>query len=106
MVTRLWKHVPPLLTLLFISIYGLKILGTRVEPVYDRREFILPRPLQHGINHLAPQARSTLSFGQHYAAMVAQHQIIPDLPDPWLNWQSYLGLVWGQAESPMGGKGG
>ena len=106
MVTWLWKHVPLLLTLLFISIYGLKILGTRVEPVYDRRKFILPRLLQRGINHLTPQGRATLRFGQHYAAMVAQHQIIPDVPAPWLTCQSSLGLVWGQAESPMGGKGG
>lgn len=63
---------------------------------------LLPGILQHGIEYLAPQGRSAFSFGQHYAAMVAKHQIVADAPDPWLSWQSYLTPVWGPAESLIG----
>jgi hypothetical protein len=43
--------------------------------------------------------RGFVSFGQHYAALFARHQLQQPPPSPWDNWQSYVGAVFPGAHS-------
>jgi hypothetical protein len=60
---------------------------------------ILPGLLRDGLSYLAPQGRAIFSFGQHYATMVAKHQMVSVKPDPWLEWEAYFTPVWGQVRT-------
>lgn len=56
---------------------------------------ILPAVFQHGLN----ADRMQNSFEQHYAALVARHQIAQPTPDPWTETEQFIQPIWGQHTS-------
>ena len=60
---------------------------------------LVPGVIRSGFSYFASQGRALFSFGQHYAAMVAKHQVASAKPDPWIEWELYFRPIWGQPES-------
>lgn len=61
--------------------------------------FLLPGFLYYGIAYIAPRGRALLSFSQHYAALVREHQLTPSRPNPWNQQYLYVNAVWGPVKS-------
>lgn len=60
---------------------------------------LVPGVIRSGLSYFASQGRALFSFGQHYAAMVAKHQLASARPDLWTEWQLYFRPIWGHPES-------
>jgi hypothetical protein len=61
--------------------------------------FLIPAILQSGINGLLPQRRALLSFCQHYATLIAPHQVTSVPKDPWLEYEKFTIPIWGEHTS-------
>jgi hypothetical protein len=62
---------------------------------------LVPAGLSGGASAMAPGERALFSFGQHYASLVARHQV-GDAPDPWVHYPRYLARSFGSASGVAG----
>lgn len=63
---------------------------------------VLPGIITVGLEYLRSGGRSMASFGQHYAAMIAPHQLTPP-PHPWNEWELYTNNKFFRANGSIGG---
>jgi hypothetical protein len=61
--------------------------------------FLVPIFLQSGISGILPEGRGLYSFGQHYAAMIAPHQVTPAPKDTWIEYEKLIIPIWGEHKS-------
>ncbi len=61
--------------------------------------FVLPGLMSEGPSYLQLSNRSFISFCQHYADVVSDHQIIRPVPNPWLECQTYVIAGFGNRHS-------
>jgi hypothetical protein len=61
---------------------------------------LLPSILINGFGRPGDSDRSLISFSQHYASLVSQHQIGAG-PDPWLNYGDYIKASFGDVHNML-----
>jgi len=60
---------------------------------------LVPAYLQSGLQAMLPQGYALYCLGQHYAALIASHQVTPVRLEPWLEYKKFFNPVWGEHKS-------
>jgi hypothetical protein len=86
-----------LVAVVFLVYYGIRLKksGTPVRILiigFFAFSLLLVAPgiIGQGTDYFSGENRSYFSFGQHYAALVAKHQVSKSVPDPWEEYYRYL----------------